>query len=206
MFLIVLRYWFPCSHFLSLAFTPTAVIGLNQDLQMPSNWTFLSNAKPSLFAYQPPTEIKKAVEVAKAPVAQLSVSAKGKGKKKDAMEVEIAAPAPSSDKMEVDSKPAEGSVEGAPAPAPVEPVPEPLFERLSNPSRATHSQARVLAVDTAQRYLPLVGTSRPLSGFVMLRDTQPEVAEELIKQVQPKTLAPDEEEEANAPEPFEFTR
>jgi 26S proteasome regulatory subunit N2 len=28
-------YWFPLGHFLSLAFTPTAVIGLNKDLQVP---------------------------------------------------------------------------------------------------------------------------------------------------------------------------
>ena len=27
-------YWFPLSHFLSLAFTPTAIIGLNKDLQV----------------------------------------------------------------------------------------------------------------------------------------------------------------------------
>ena len=28
-------YWFPLSHFLSLAFQPTALIGLNKDLEMP---------------------------------------------------------------------------------------------------------------------------------------------------------------------------
>ena len=27
-------YWFPLSHFLSLAFTPTAIIGLNADLKV----------------------------------------------------------------------------------------------------------------------------------------------------------------------------
>lgn len=28
-------FWFPLSHFLSLAFTPTAIIGLNKDLKVP---------------------------------------------------------------------------------------------------------------------------------------------------------------------------
>ena len=28
-------YWYPLTHFISLAFTPTAVIGLNKDLKMP---------------------------------------------------------------------------------------------------------------------------------------------------------------------------
>ena len=27
-------FWFPLSHFLSLAFTPTAIIGLNKDLKV----------------------------------------------------------------------------------------------------------------------------------------------------------------------------
>lgn len=29
-------FWFPLSHFLSLAFTPTAIIGLNKDLKVLS--------------------------------------------------------------------------------------------------------------------------------------------------------------------------
>lgn len=29
-------FWFPLSHFLSLAFTPTAIIGLNKDLKVPA--------------------------------------------------------------------------------------------------------------------------------------------------------------------------
>lgn len=31
-------FWFPLSHFLSLAFTPTAIIGLNKDLKVPAPW------------------------------------------------------------------------------------------------------------------------------------------------------------------------
>lgn len=30
-------FWFPLSHFLSLAFTPTAIIGLNKDLKVLSS-------------------------------------------------------------------------------------------------------------------------------------------------------------------------
>ena len=44
----------------------------------------------------------------------------------------------------------------ATAAAVAEPEPEVLFERLANPSRVTFSQQRVLAVDAAQRYVPLV--------------------------------------------------
>jgi hypothetical protein len=64
-------FWYPLTHFLSLAFTPTAVMGLNADLQMPKNWTFLSNAKPAVFAYHPPMPPKKEAEVVKVATAQV---------------------------------------------------------------------------------------------------------------------------------------
>uniref|UniRef100_A0A4W3I0X4 26S proteasome non-ATPase regulatory subunit 1 n=1 Tax=Callorhinchus milii TaxID=7868 RepID=A0A4W3I0X4_CALMI len=51
-------FWFPHSHFLSLAFTPTAVIGLNKDLKMPKV-QYRSNCKASTFAYPPALEVPK---------------------------------------------------------------------------------------------------------------------------------------------------
>lgn len=44
-------YWYPMMHMLSLAFEPTAIVGLNKDLKRPKNFEFRSNARPSLFAY-----------------------------------------------------------------------------------------------------------------------------------------------------------
>merc|ERR1712071_257296 len=41
-------YWFPLTHFLSLAFTPTCLVGLNAELKMPKV-EFRSNAKPSVY-------------------------------------------------------------------------------------------------------------------------------------------------------------
>uniref|UniRef100_A0A1I8HZC8 26S proteasome non-ATPase regulatory subunit 1 n=1 Tax=Macrostomum lignano TaxID=282301 RepID=A0A1I8HZC8_9PLAT len=46
-------YWYPLTHFLCLAFTPTSLIGLNKALEMPQV-QFRSNAKPSTFDYPPP--------------------------------------------------------------------------------------------------------------------------------------------------------
>merc|ERR1711915_813878 len=43
-------YWFPLAHFLSMAFTPTCLIGLNSEIKMPKT-IFLSNAKPSTYGY-----------------------------------------------------------------------------------------------------------------------------------------------------------
>lgn len=70
-------YWFPLSHCLSLAFTPTCVIALNSDLKMPK-MEFKSAAKPSLYAYPPPMEEKKAEEREKVATAVLSTAARQK--------------------------------------------------------------------------------------------------------------------------------
>merc|ERR1712111_294016 len=51
-------YWFPLAHFLSLAFTPSCVIGLNENLDMPV-MGMKSNVKPSTYGYPPPLEEKK---------------------------------------------------------------------------------------------------------------------------------------------------
>merc|ERR1712106_402209 len=51
-------YWFPLSHFLSLAFQPTAVIGLNSNLDMPV-MKLKSSAKPSVYGYPANQDEKK---------------------------------------------------------------------------------------------------------------------------------------------------
>merc|ERR1712242_392708 len=74
-------YWFPLSHFLSLAFTPSCVIALNSELDMPV-LQYRSNAKPSMYAYPPPLEEKTKEKGEKVATAVLSITAKQK--KKDA--------------------------------------------------------------------------------------------------------------------------
>ena len=51
-------YWFPLSHFLALAFTPSCLIALNDNLDMPV-MSIKSNAKPSTYGYPAPLEEKK---------------------------------------------------------------------------------------------------------------------------------------------------
>jgi len=72
-------YWFPLSHFLSLAFTPSCVIGLNENLDMPV-FKIKSNAKPSTYAYPAPLEEKKKEDKEKVATAVLSITAKHKKK------------------------------------------------------------------------------------------------------------------------------
>merc|ERR1712096_502170 len=91
-------YWFPLSHFLSLAFQPTAVIGLNSNLDMPVV-NFKSNAKPSMFGYPPALEEKKKEDKEKVTTAILSITNKQKKK-----EAEKKKGKDGDEKMDVDDK------------------------------------------------------------------------------------------------------
>jgi 26S proteasome regulatory subunit N2 len=74
-------YWYPLMHFLSLSLTPTVLIGLNKNLQMPK-FNFISDAKPSLFAYPPELKPPAANVVEKVATAVLSTTAKAKARAK----------------------------------------------------------------------------------------------------------------------------
>lgn len=89
-------YWFPLAHFISLTFTPTALIGLNADLKMPKI-EYRSGAKPSLYGYPAPLEEKKEKEREKVSTAVLSITAKAKKKEAEKKKEE---------KMDVDELPA----------------------------------------------------------------------------------------------------
>lgn len=73
-------YWFPLTHFLALSFTPTAIIGIDQNLEVPS-FKFHSNTKPSMFDYPPEQEVKTEEAPEKVKTAVLSTTAQAKRRK-----------------------------------------------------------------------------------------------------------------------------
>ena len=77
-------YWFPLTHFLSLSFTPTAVIAVDQDLEVPS-FKIHSATRPSLFDYPPEQEAKveDAPEKVKTAVLSTTAQAKRRAQKKE---------------------------------------------------------------------------------------------------------------------------
>uniref|UniRef100_A0A8C9UAH9 26S proteasome non-ATPase regulatory subunit 1 n=1 Tax=Scleropages formosus TaxID=113540 RepID=A0A8C9UAH9_SCLFO len=179
-------FWFPLSHFLSLAFTPTAIIGLNKDLKMPKV-QYRSNCKPSTFAYPPALEVPKEKEKEKVSTAVLSITAKAKKKEKEKKEKE-------EEKMEVSEKKDEEKEKKK--------EPEPSFQLLENPARVMPAQLKVLSMIETCRYQPF----KPLhtGGIIIMKDTSEE-EEELVEPVSahgPKIE--EEEQEPEAPEPFEY--
>jgi len=82
-------FWHPLLHFLSLALTPTAAIGVNASLQMPT-WRFKSTAAPSTFAYPPsgPPPKEEEVKLAKAVLSTTSKKKKEEAEKEAEKEAE----------------------------------------------------------------------------------------------------------------------
>lgn len=74
-------YWYPLMPFLSLALTPTAMIGLNADFHMPVSFNVQCNAPPSMFAYNKAEEKK---EEDKKPIATAVLSTTAKAKAREA--------------------------------------------------------------------------------------------------------------------------
>jgi 26S proteasome regulatory subunit N2 len=213
-------YWFPMAHFLSLAFTPTAIIGLTSELKMPKI-EFCSNARPSLYAYPEPIQPPKEKEREKVATAVLSITAKARAKAKkteetkpsEAMETDQDT-AKSGTKEEVTTEKAEGKDEGnekaneekekANEEKEKEKEPEPLFEMLSNPARVIPAQLKVLIMPAESRYEPL----KPITvgGIIMLNDRDEKKPQELVEPLPDPTYTAvdDEGPEPEPPEPFEY--
>ncbi|CAL5007606.1 unnamed protein product [Urochloa decumbens] len=191
-------YWYPLTYFISLAFSPTALIGLNSDLKAPK-FEFLSNAKPSLFDYPKPTTQQTATASVKVPTAILSTYAKAKSRaaKKDAESKakEKAEVAPATEEASATSTSMQ--VDGAAAEKKA-PEPEPTFQLLTNPARVIPAQEKFIKFLEESRYEPVKAAP---SGFVLLRDLKPTEAEELVLTDAPSTAATNNAPAASASEP-----
>ncbi|KAK4049515.1 proteasome regulatory particle base subunit [Microbotryomycetes sp. JL201] len=173
-------YWFPLAHMLSLAFTPTAIIGVNKDLQIPK-FEFVSNARPSLYDYQPATKPPQKEAVAKVASAVLSTTAKATARAKakeqaaDAMDTDAkkeekpSATASEDTEMKDENAPAadaatttaatDDAADVKPAEATTTAKPkrrnEPSSSRLSNLSRVTPAQLPVIQFPSDSRFVPV---------------------------------------------------
>ncbi|KAI8964666.1 26S proteasome regulatory complex, non-ATPase subcomplex, Rpn2/Psmd1 subunit [Daldinia sp. FL1419] len=110
-------YWFPFTHFLSLAFSPTSIIALDHELDI-IDVKFHCSTKPSLFDYPPEQEVKTEEGPALIATAILSTTAqarrraqkKEKAQRRESMDIDSTAtpttskPGATGDKMDVDTK------------------------------------------------------------------------------------------------------
>ncbi|KAI1407179.1 26S proteasome regulatory complex, non-ATPase subcomplex, Rpn2/Psmd1 subunit [Hypoxylon sp. FL1857] len=110
-------YWFPFTHFLSLAFSPTSIIALDHDLDI-IDVKFHCATKPSLFDYPPEQEVKAEEGPTMIATAILSTTAqakrraqkKEKAQRRESMDIDstttptISKAGAGGDKMDVDTK------------------------------------------------------------------------------------------------------
>ncbi|CAA6672119.1 unnamed protein product [Spirodela intermedia] len=180
-------YWYPLVYFISLAFSPTAFIGLNYDLKAP-RFELLSNAKPSLFEYPRPTTVPTSSSAVKLPAAVLSTSARVKARTKKEAELAAGAEKLSTEKASSGPGKVQKSSEKDASAMQVDSVPgqkadsEPSSEILINPARVLPAQEKYVKFLEGSRYVPVKKrfTGKPAtSGFVLLNDLQPSEAEVL---------------------------
>ncbi|KAG2199130.1 hypothetical protein INT47_009869 [Mucor saturninus] len=198
-------YWYPLTHMLSLAFTPTAVIGLNKNLETP-RFEFVSNAKASLFAYPPALKPPSATVVEKVATAVLSTTAKAKARAKkiekekgDHMDIDEDKPSIKDEEMTEEDKKEERKTTVQ------KKKKEENFEILENMARVVPAQLRHIAFKDDSRYTPV--KQEHVGGIIMLVDRKPEEEEDLIQPRVPSgdaTARGAAEEEAAPFEPFEY--
>merc|ERR1712110_341798 len=133
-------YWFPLAHFLSLAFTPSCVIGLNENLDMPV-MGIKSNAKPSMYGYPAALEKKKK-------------EAEKRKENKDTPAVV--------EKMDVDEKKEKDKEEKK-----EEKKEEATFEILQNPCRVVRPQLNVISMEEPSKFKAIKDSS--IGGIIMVK-------------------------------------
>jgi len=197
-------YWFPCTHFLSLSFTPTAIIGVDSDLEIPS-FKFHSNTKPSLFDYPPDAEVKTEEAPQKIKTAVLSTTAqdkrrkavKAKQQRRESMDVDQpTTPKVEEDKMDVDdTKEDDKEKEDTPAAesSKKKAEKEKVGYELENMSRVLTGQVKFISFPE-ERYVPVkkvckdplsfgtqAYTIQPTGGVILLNDTRPSEPKSLLE-------------------------
>jgi 26S proteasome regulatory subunit N2 len=169
-------YWYPLAHCACLAFSPTGIIGLNADLKAPV-FNYVSNAKPSLFAYPSSTKPPKKETVTKVATAVLSTTAKVKAreKKKAAAEgegMDLDDKADADVEMKADETHKDGDVspitqsvsnladdgKASTSSAKAKKT-EPSFEQKPNFSRVTPAQLAFISFPSDGRYQPVRAVS-----------------------------------------------
>ncbi|KAL4899765.1 hypothetical protein BDW74DRAFT_183411 [Aspergillus multicolor] len=186
-------YWFPLTHFLSLSFAPTSVIGVDQKLEVPF-FKFHSNTRPSLFDYPPEQQVKAEEAPEKVKTAVLSTTAQAKRRalrrekqhRRESMDIDQTPTTPKvadqlPEKMDTDEDKGDEEVKEGEKEA-VEGQKkkterEKVGYELENMSRVLPAQLKYLTFPDP-RYEPV---KRPTGGVVVVLDKSPEEPRDVIE-------------------------
>ncbi|THC99763.1 hypothetical protein EYZ11_000813 [Aspergillus tanneri] len=188
-------YWFPLTHFLSLSFSPTSVIGVDQKLEVPF-FKFHSNTKPSLFDYPPEQQVKTEEAPEKIKTAVLSTTAQAKRRaqrrekqqRRESMDIDQTPATPkvsdqAPDRMDTEDGTTKGDEEAKEGDKEPSEGQRKRVERekvgyeLENMSRVLPAQLKYLTFPDP-RYEPV---KRPTGGVVVVLDKKPDESRETIE-------------------------
>ena len=202
-------YWYPLTYFLSLSFAPTALIGLNKDLDLP-HFSVTSHASPGMFAYaKPAPQSGSGVNVSKLPTAILSVTLKEKArkeadKKQKEKEKRQEGAAASSMVAAAGGRAAMDTAEGGSEEGIDAMKSEETQEEMKmNPCRIVPAQENLVKFPSGSRYVPVKPGS--VSGLLVLRDTRPTEPVALVTSMEVAKTEVEPEEEPAPPAPFNYT-
>lgn len=212
-------YWFPVAHFLSLAFTPTTIVGVREDLKIP-HMDLNCDVNPKLFGYPPKIqeESEKAPEKLVTAILSTTMRAKSRAKKtidakkkaKQESGIEVDEPSDSekqpeakeeaqtdAEKMDVDAHSEEDAVDDKTG--------KKIF-KIDNMSRVLPGQLKHISFPSNGRYYP-IRQFQGVGGVVVVKDKTPGQPVEFFKTVrQANSQDDDEEDEAPLPAPFTYRK
>merc|ERR1719320_1432454 len=162
--------WYPLIPMVSLCFKPTVTIGLDEDLEMPKV-ELHCDCKPSRFAYPEKMKEEKAKKKKILKKAELSISAKAKARQAKKQKEKALADGDAT-MEDVDLKDKDEVKEDK------KDEPEPESYTVDLPCRVTRSQQDFVSLVPDSRY-ELVN-DRKLTGFIMLRNKNPDEPKELV--------------------------
>ncbi|CAH2350973.1 26S proteasome regulatory subunit Rpn2p [[Candida] railenensis] len=201
-------YWFPLAHFLSLSFAPTAIIGVKEDLKIPT-FEINCHTKPELFQYPPKIEESKEKQPDKIATAVLSTTNRAKAraiKKKKSQEgdeeeedkMEIEQEKEDAKKDETDKE--ESKKEEKKSTPNEDEVPTIRYSKVpykvGNLTRVLPVQSNYISFIKDDRFIP-ARKFKGSSGIIVLEDTKPDEKVDIIKTVRQLNIT-----EAPIPEPF----
>ncbi|CCF56425.1 hypothetical protein KAFR_0B01260 [Kazachstania africana CBS 2517] len=187
-------YWFPLSHFLSLAFTPTVAIAVRgSDLAIP-DFELNCYAKEGVFDYRKMYEEEADKEVEKVATAVLSTTARAKARAKKTKKDTKAEETKKLEEKELSAKAEEQK------PTENDEYYKNKYSstpfKLANMSRVLPQQARYVSFIKDGRFVP-IRKSKNTSGIIIVHDTKPEEPIETIETVRSS-------KDIDAPLPSEF--
>lgn len=194
-------YWFPLAHFLSLSFTPTAVIAVrDNDLAIPKI-DINCYAKEGAFSYPKMFEEEANKEVEKVATAVLSTTARAKArakktkKEKDEKETKEDKDSAKEPENKDASKEDKDSYKDTDEYLKNKYSSQPY--KVQNMTRILPQQSRYVSFGKNDRFVP-VRRSKNTSGIIIVSDSKPEEPVELIETIR-------ERNDVNAPLPQPFT-